>query len=150
MNANIRIRYGLRDEHGLSLIEIVVSMFLLALLVLSFTPVLVNTLKLTARNTTIVTATQIVNQQIEAARAVRSTTATVPSCDDIRQFLLVTQAPVVDPRGVTLQARWDPFTACTSRVSPGYVRVKVSVTQSGFASPTASAATLIFVTAGGN
>lgn len=137
-------------EGGFSLIEIVVSMFLLALLVISFLPVLVSTIKLAARNTTIVTATQTVNQQIEAARAVRSATATVPSCDDIRQFLLVTQAPVVDPRGITLHAQWDPFTTCTSSTLPGYVRVKVSVTQVGFASPTASASTFIFVTSGGN
>jgi len=144
------IRPGLRDERGFSLIEIVVSMFLLALLVISFAPVLINTLKLTARNATIATATQIVSQQIEAVRAVRSSTATVPSCDDIRQFLLVTQPPVVDPRGVTLTAGWDTFTTCTASVSPGFVRVKVSVTQAGYSTATASASTLIFVTAGGN
>lgn len=137
-------------ERGFGIIEIVVAMFLLALLVISFAPILVNTLKFTARNTTIATATQIVNQQIEAARAVRSSTAGTPSCDDIRQFLLVTAAPVVDPRGVTLQPRWDAFAACTASTTVGYVRVRVSVSQSGYTNPTASAATMIFVASGGN
>ena len=141
---------ALDNERGFGIIEIVIAMFLLGLLAISFAPILVNTLKFTARNTTIATATQIVNQQIEAARAVRSSTATAPSCNDIKQFLLVTPAPVVDPRGVTLHPAWDVFAACTASVAPGYVRVRVSVTQSGYTSPTASAATLIFVTSGGN
>jgi Tfp pilus assembly protein PilV len=136
------------NERGFGVIEIVISMFLLALLTLSFAPVLANTVKFTARNTTIATATQIVNQQIEAARAVRSSTSTAPTCHDITQFLLVTPAPIVDPRGVTLQPQWDPVT-CPSTY-PGVVRVRVSVTQSGYATATASAVTFIYVTSAGS
>lgn len=149
-STRVDLRRSSNDERGFGIIEIVVAMFLLALLLVSFAPILVNTLKFTARNTTIATATQIVNQQIEAARAVRSSTATAPSCNDIKQFLLVTPAPVVDPRGVTLQPRWDTFAACTASTTVGYVRVRVSVTQLGYTNPTASAATIIFVTSGGN
>ena len=138
------------DERGFGIIEIVVSMFLLALLILSFAPVLVNTIKFTARNTTIATAAQMANKQIEAARAVRSSTSTPPTCNDIKLFLLGTLAPVVDPRGVTLQPQWDPFATCTASTTPGYVRVRVSVSQAGYASSTASAATFIFVASGGN
>ncbi|TFD17166.1 hypothetical protein [Cryobacterium sp. TMT2-23] len=137
-------------ERGFGIIEIVVSMFLLGLLIISFAPVLISSLQFTARNTTIATATQIVNQQIEAARAVRSVTSTAPSCNDIKLFLAVTQAPVVDPRGVTLQSAWDTFAPCTASLLPGYVRVRVSVGQIGYASPTASAATFVFVASGGN
>lgn len=138
------------DERGFGIIEIVVSMFLLALLILSFAPVLVNTIKFTARNTTIATAAQMAGKQIQAARAVRSSASTPPSCNDIKLFLQGTLAPVVDPRGVTLQPQWDPFAACTARTIPGYVRVRVSVSQAGYANSTASAATLIFVASGGN
>jgi type II secretory pathway pseudopilin PulG len=140
----IRMNGDARDERGFALIEIAISLFLLALLAASFVPVLVNTLKFTARNTTIATATQVVNQQIEAARAVRSSTSTAPSCQDITQFVQVVPAPVVDPRGVTLQPQWDAATC--PLIYPGVVRVRVSVTQTGNATPTASAVTLIYVT----
>lgn len=125
------------------MIEVVVSMFLLALLSVAFIPLLINSWKGTGLNTTIATATQIVNQQIEGARAVRSSTATAPSCADIIQFLQVTLAPVIDPRGVTLVPQWDATTCPASY--PGVVRARVSVMRSGNSNPVASAVTLIFV-----
>lgn len=133
------------DENGLGLVEIVVAMFLLALLVLAFAPVLINTIRLSARNTTIATATQIVNQQIESARAVSTLSATATTCSNIVAFVAVTPVPVVDPRGVTLQPVWNAVT-CPSTY-PGVVKVRVSVTQTGYPSATASATTLILVTA---
>lgn len=133
----------LPSENGFGIIEVVVSMFLLGLLSVSFMPLLINSWKATGMNTTIATATQIVNQQIEGARAVRSSAATTPSCNDVINFLQVTLAPVTDPRGVTLVPRWDA-TACPASY-PGVVRARISVTRSGSATPIASAVTLIFV-----
>ena len=130
-------------DRGFGIIEVVVSMFLLGLLSISFIPLLINSVKNTGANTTIATATQIVNQQIEGARAVRSAAATAPSCSDITKFLQVTLAPVIDPRGVTLIPQWDP-TSCPTGY-PGVVRARVTVTRSGNATPVASAVTLIFV-----
>ena len=132
-------------EQGVGIIEIVVAMLLLALLVLSFAPVLVSAIKLSGRNTTIATATQIVNQQIEAARAVSTLSAAATKCADIVGFIAVTPAPIVDPRGVTLQPVWDAMTCPLTY--PGTVKVRVSVTQAGYPSATASATTLILVTA---
>lgn len=132
-----------RSEGGFTVIEVMVSMLLLALLSVSFIPLLINSWKGTAMNTTIATATQVVNQQIEGARAVRSSAATAPSCQDITQFLQVTLAPVKDPRGVTLQPRWDATTCPASY--PGVVRAQVFVMRSGSTTPVASAVTLIFV-----
>jgi len=131
------------SEHGFGVIEIVVSMFLLALLAVSFIPLLITTWKTTATNTTIATATQIVNQQIEGARAVRSAASTTPSCQDISQFLAVTLAPVIDPRGVTLQPQWDAAT-CPATY-PGVVRARVAVMRTGSTTAIASAVTLIYV-----
>ena len=111
-------------EGGFGMIEIVVSMFLLGMLSISFIPLLINTSKGTGMNTTIATATQIVNQEIEGARAVRSPTATTPSCFDVTNFLQVTLAPVTDP---------------------GVVRARITVTRVGYSDPVASATTLIFV-----
>lgn len=131
------------SESGFGIIEVVVSMFLLGLLSISFIPLLVNSWKSTGMNTTIATATQIVNEQIEGARAVRSSTATAPSCNDVVEFLQVTLAPVKDPRGVTLVPQWDS-TSCPSTY-PGVVRARVSVTRSGYATPVASAVTFVYV-----
>lgn len=133
----------IREESGFGIIEVIVSFFLLAVSTVSFIPVLVNSWTDTGKNTTIATATQIVNEQIEGARAVRSPASTAPSCYDVTQFLQVTLAPVTDPRGVTLRPQWDA-TTCPS-IYPGVVRARVSVTRSGDVTPIASAVTLIFV-----
>ena len=132
------------DERGIGIIEIVVSMFLIALLVLSFIPVLINSNRVSGRNTTMATATQIVNKQIESARAVTSSTSTAPSCSNMSTFMVSPAPPaVVDPRGVTLQAVWSPITCPSSY--PGTVLMRVSVTLSGSTSALASAATLVRV-----
>jgi len=131
------------SERGFGVIEIVVSMFLLGVLLISHIPLMINSVKDTGMNTTIATATQIVNEQIESARAVRSPASTEPSCQDITTFLQVTLAPVKDPRGVTLVPQWDP-TSCPSTY-PGVIRVRASVTRIGYSTPVASAVTLIFV-----
>ncbi len=130
-------------EEGFGVIEVIMSLFLLSILSISFIPVLVSSIKSTGTNTTIATATQIVNQEIEGARAVRSPTATAPSCFDITQFLQVTLASVTDPRGVVLLPKWDTTSCPTSY--PGVVRARVSVTRSGSATTVAQAVTYIFV-----
>lgn len=132
-----------RSEDGFGMIEIIVSLFLLSVLTMSFIPVLINSQKVAGANTTIATATQIVNQQLEGARSVRSPSSTTPSCLDITKFLQVTLASVIDPRGVTLQPQWNP-TICPSSY-PGVARVGISVSRVGSAVPIASAVTLVFV-----
>lgn len=134
---------SLSNESGFGLIEVVISMSLLGLLAISFIPVLLNSWKDTSANTTIATATQIVNEQIEGARAVRSALATTPSCQDVVAFLGVTLPPVIDPRGVTLLPKWNS-TFCPSSY-PGVVRAQVSVTRQGDIKPVATAITMIFV-----
>lgn len=134
-----------RREDGFGMIEVAISMFLLAMLSVAFIPLLINSWKGSGVNTTIATATQIVNQQIEGARAVRSPTATAPSCADVLAFLQVTQAPVIDPRGVTLVPVWDATTCPTSY--PGVVRARIAVSRTGQSTPVASAVTLIYVAA---
>jgi type II secretory pathway pseudopilin PulG len=132
-----------RSEIGFGMIEIVVSLFLLSLLTISFIPLLVNSQKAAGTNTTIATATQIVNQQLEGARSVRSSASTSPSCLDVSKFSQVTLASVIDPRGVVLQPKWSP-TLCPSSY-PGVARVSITVARVGSATPIASAVTLIFV-----
>ncbi len=133
----------LSNESGLGLMEVVISMSLLGILAISFIPVLTNSWKDTSTNTTIATATQIVNEQIEGARAVRSAAATSPSCQDVLSYLNITLAPVIDPRGISLLPQWSA-TTCPATY-PGVVRAQVLVTRPGKATPVASAVTMIFV-----
>jgi type II secretory pathway pseudopilin PulG len=132
-----------RAERGFGMIEIIVSLFLLSLLTMSFIPLLINSQKTAGTNTTLATATQIVNQQLEGARSVRSSASTSPSCLDLTKFLQATLAPVIDPRGVTLQPQWNP-TVCPPSY-PGVARIGISVTRTGNSVPIASAVTLVFV-----
>jgi type II secretory pathway pseudopilin PulG len=147
MNIKVGLRGGANSvgatSDGFGMIEVVISLFLLSILSLSFLPVLSNSWKTSGRNTTMATATQMVNQQIEGVRAVRSTSATSPSCADVTNFLQVTLAPMIDPRGVSLQPQWDPAN-CPS-IYPGVVRVGASVSRVGSAITIASAVTYIFV-----
>lgn len=131
------------SKRWFGVIQIVVSMFLLGVLLIFYIALTISPVKVNGMNTTIATATQIVNEQIEVARAVRSPASTEPSCQDITTFLQVTPAPMKDPRGVTLVPQWDP-TSCPSTY-PGVMRVRASVTRIGYSTPVASAATLIFV-----
>ena len=132
-----------KKESGFGIIEVVVSMFLLGMMSVSFVPILLNSWKDTSANTTIATATQIVNEQIEGARAVRSASSSTPSCADVLAYLQVTLPPVIDPRGVTLQPQWNSTTCPT--MYPGVVRASVQVSRVGVTTPIASAVTFIYV-----
>ena len=139
----IRQSRGANAELGLGVIEIVVSMFLLGILAISFIPMLTNSLLMTSRTATTTTAIAIVSQQIEGARAVRSTTSTSPSCQNLTNFMQVATPTLTDSRGVKLTPVWDP-TTCPS-VYPGVVRVRSSIMLPGTTTELASAVTLIFV-----
>ena len=131
------------SERRLGVIKIVVSIFLLGVLLISYIALTISPVKDIGMHTTIATATQLVNEQIEAARAVRSPASTEPSCQDITKFLQVTPEPMKDPRGVTLVPQWEP-TSCPP-IYPGVIRVRASVTRIGYPTPVASAVALIFV-----
>jgi len=143
------------DESGFGLVEIVVSMFLLALLAISFLPLLITSLKVTVSNTTLATATQLVNQDLEVARSMAVTT---PYCSVLKTF--ATAAPlatVSDPRGVVMQPHRELVlsgatdssgcpvaqTSPARAAYPGTVALRSWVTVSG--KTIAEATTLIFV-----
>ncbi|MGO4691320.1 type IV pilus modification PilV family protein [Glaciibacter sp. 2TAF33] len=94
------VRVTKRSDSGISLIEIMVAMMLLALVSVAILPMLIIGLKNASMNATLATATGLVNQQLEDARsritcgalaapafsttdtrgAVLNVTRTVPSC----------------------------------------------------------------------
>jgi type II secretory pathway pseudopilin PulG len=105
---------SLDREGGFGMIEIVVSMFMLALLAIAFLPVLVQGIRTSESNARLATATQLVNQSIELARS-----TDFASCAALQNFAstIITEP---DGRGgelkVTRQVSCDATNADPERV----------------------------------
>lgn len=136
-------------ERGFGLIEIVVCIFLLGVIAVAFIPLFIQGLKIAAKNATVATATQIVNEQLEMARA------TAPYCPnfwDSASSGYATVSPVTvgpDPRGITYTATRtvDPCAAGDSY--PKIIQVTVSVKVAGSTAPAlANATTYVRLLAG--
>lgn len=128
------------DEAGLGLIEIVIAMFLFLLVAVAFLPLLVNGLQSSTRNSTLATATQLVEQQLQKARAAEAT------CAGLTAFTAAAPATVTDPQGTVLYPQLTPVTTCPALL-PGTVKVSVKVTKGSATGATlAEASTLILVT----
>jgi type II secretory pathway pseudopilin PulG len=128
------------DEHGFGMVEIVVSMFLIALIAVAFIPVLIQGMRISVVNTSIATATQLVSQNMEQARA-RGT-----NCADLRNFAAEVVPPVVDQRGVSFQpVRTAVVCTGVSTDYPKTVPFRVRVTESGSSVELASATTRLLV-----
>lgn len=125
-------------ESGFGMIEIVVSMFLLGLLAIAFLPLLVTSMKTTVVNSSVATATQLVNQQMDQARAAGAT------CTLITAFgSAPLSAGPPDERGVSYLPSRD-VGPCPSSY-PGTVTIKVSVSVVGAAFAPVTATTLVFL-----
>jgi type II secretory pathway pseudopilin PulG len=125
------------QESGIGLIEIVVSMFLIALLAMAFLPLLIQSLKATTTNTSVASATQLVSQQLERVRTVGAT------CSAITSFASTDPAPVTDDRGVVLSIDRQLVGACPTTF-PGTIGFRVVVSADG--ESLSDAATRILVT----
>ena len=113
------------DDSGFSLIEMVVSMVLLAVIAMAFLPLVTRTATAAARGATLVTATQLVSEQMEAVRQ-----SAAPVCPPDRNGAVETTA--TDGRGVVLQVRTDRVDvrgSCAAG-SSGLVRFTAWVTRS--------------------
>ena len=119
---------------GFGLIEIVVAMFLLAIVTLAVLPLLVQGLKLSASNATVAAASQLANQQVELLRS-------KSLCGDIAPATTTATA-----QGVVLQISRTVGTTCPVSGYPITVPVSVSVTRMDTSAVVATVNTLIFVT----
>jgi len=121
-----------RRDGGFGLTEILVSLFLLALMFASFAPLLVSTLVTAARSTALATATQVANQQIELARAKAAGTNEHIGCAYFKIFLDDPILPVTDAQGRTYTVTQTPSSAITCPTSGGaLVPYEVRVTANG-------------------
>jgi Tfp pilus assembly protein PilV len=123
------------DDRGLGLIEIVVAMFLLALLALSLAPLLIQGMQATVRNATLAAATQLVGEGISLARAEG------PICADVQATAGV--RTLTDARGVDLAAT-TTVGACPAS-GTGTVAITVTAVRLDTTETVAEAATLVFV-----
>lgn len=122
------------SEDGLGLIEIVVSMLMLAILAVAFLPLLVEGLKLSARNTTLATATQLVAEQMQLAQAAGPTCATVAALQGVQTF--------TDGRGVELQVT---TTTGLCEANTRLIPVSAAVVRLDTVETITSASTIVYV-----
>jgi prepilin-type N-terminal cleavage/methylation domain-containing protein len=123
-----------RDERGFSLIEIVVAIFLLAVVSAAVLPLLVQGMRLSSTNATLAAASQLAIQQIELVRPQSLCSAILPA------------TTTVTTQGVTLQVSRTVGSSCPTIGYPITVPVSVSVTRTDTGLVVASAKTLVFVT----
>ena len=124
----------MKNAGGFGMVEIVVSMFILAILSLALLPVLVQGLKQSANNATLTTATQLANDRIRAAQSQGT---------DCRNVGLVAGTKTLtDARGVTLSAA---TTVGSCPTGAGTVRVSTTVTRTDTGAALSTVSTLVYV-----
>ncbi len=126
------------DDAGFGLVEIVVSMFLLALLAVAFLPLLIESLRVSVTNSKVATANQILSEQLDAIALVPRT------CAAFDAFESVAIPTVTDNRGTVYQADRD-VVGCTPASYPAPVTVTLTVSIVGDASINSRAVTTAIV-----
>lgn len=130
-----------QGDDGFGMVEVIVSMFLLGLLAISFLPLLIQGLKAVVLNRELASATQLLNEQLEHARDL-TTCAAVAMLD----------GPVATPsdpafdvvRSVSDAANPADADPCPDAY-PGVVQLEVQVMRDGEAEVLTHAVTLILV-----
>ncbi len=137
----IALKQGLQRhlarEAGVGLIEIVISMMLLAILAVALVPILVNGLKHASSNATLATATQLANDELERARS-------WTTCTDLDPVT----STITDERNVELTIETTVGSCTPSAENPVSVPVQVTVTRSDTGSVVTSTTTYIFIAEG--
>lgn len=108
------------DDSGFGLVEIVVSMFLLALLAVAFLPLLIESLRVSVTNSKVATANQILSEQLDAIALVPRT------CAAFDAFESAAIPNVTDERGTIYQADRD-VTGCAPASYPASVTIVLTV-----------------------
>lgn len=121
-------------EDGVGLIEVVISLMLLAILALALVPVLVNGLKQASSNATLATATQLANNELERARSWKTCSA-----------LIASSTTITDARGVNLALVTTVGSCSPSPENPVSVPVTVKVTRMDTGVVVTSTTTYIFI-----
>ena len=140
MNLRNRENRFTAGSSGFGMIEIVVSMFLIALMAMAVLPVMISSMKLTTTNVVVTRATQVVSSQLDLARQQGEFS---PTCAAIQGLATATPIDVVDPNGEQLRYKRS-VGSCPSSY-PGTVAVTVTVTMTTSGAEMSTAKTLIAV-----
>jgi len=128
------------DEAGIGLIEIVISMFLVALIAMAFLPLLIRTYSTTSLNTTTATATQLLDANVDA---IRTKATAEPTCLALTSFVAATPSTITDERGIT----YEPHRSLVCPAGyPGTAEARVWITELGDLDVVAEATTLLYLT----
>lgn len=114
-----------RDDTGFSLAELVVAMFLLAILALAALPLVIGSTQTSSVNRSLVSATTFANAQLAPIRATYTDDAAGTSCAALRSLA---RTDVAGPSGSGLLADIVIGACPASGTYPGTVAVTISVT----------------------
>ncbi len=133
-----------QSEDGFGLVEVLISMVIFGFIAAASIPLFITSIQVSARNSSIAHATQMVNEGIEVARAAAQT----GDCTVI-STRLAALADGTDPRGIPFDVQGS-MTNCNpaSATNLATVTVTVTTTADGFGSPVATATTQVFVKLG--
>ncbi len=127
------------SDAGISLVEVVIAMFLLMLVMMSFLPLAVQSIVSSARFSTQATANQVLSDEIDRARA-------IVNCADLGRYAAAAPPVTTDGRGVELTATRSLSGTCPASGHSGTMSYSVTVSRAD--EPTgsvATAATVIYV-----
>jgi len=128
------------SEAGIGLIEIVISMFLIALIAMAFLPLLIRTMATSTLNTSTSSASQLVAAGLDEVRTI------APTCTAVTSFTGAVVPTITDERGVALLPHRELASACPAGY-PGTVSVRVWVTEVAKTAVLAEATTLVYLSA---
>ena len=123
-----------RADEGFGLIEVVISMLVLAVLAIAFLPVLVSGIKQSAANATLATATQLVNERLQVAQGAGTV------CSNLTG--LAGSSQLTDRYGVQINVT---TVVGTCPAGTGTVSVSVTAVRTDTAATVAEASTLVLV-----
>jgi prepilin-type N-terminal cleavage/methylation domain-containing protein len=120
-------------EDGFGLAEIMVAMFILAILSIAILPLLVQALQVSARNATIASATQLMQNHVEKVRDVKT-------CDGVAAVSGV-ETTIADSRGVSFDITGTIVGDACPADLPGVIEYRVDVARNDAPTETVSTTT---------
>jgi Tfp pilus assembly protein PilV len=138
------------EDDGFGLIEVVVSMFMLAVISMSFLPMLITAMKASVTNATVATSNQLINSQLELVRSANTDSRTCASV--IALFAdSATLFTATDANGKVLSSHRELVVSSSTGSNgcptslPGTVSVHVWVTEAGSTTHVADTTTYVYV-----
>lgn len=133
------VRSRTSEDDGFGLVEIVVSMFILGLIAIAFLPLLIQGVQVAAQNRVLATATQLVHDELEQARA-------IGTCDGLVAFGANTSQPDPDFQITrTVLHPTNPTADPCTITYPGVLKVTIDITRAGDIETLTTATSLVLV-----